>query len=232
MKLKSRQLQIPFGFRFVQPEIPRWRPRQFISFESLVREVVALRQGNSSLLAKGLPVDYATVADEVEEFNVRICSQMGWTSYITGDLGVAPVPKPMTPARSQSEVAAAANKAKTIWAGVRTLNGWLDSGEPAVTQAEAERRAGVCVACPLNGKGGLERFFTAPASEAIKRQFEKLGERKLATSQDDKLGICEGCYCPLKLKVFTPIHFIKDNLSDDTIEELRKGKDCWILAEL
>lgn len=232
MKLKSRQLQIPGGFKFVQPEVKTWRPRGYISFEALVQQVIALRRGNSALLAKGLSIDHDTVANEVENFNVAICQRMGWTNYITGDTGVAPIPKPMAPQQTPGEVAAAAGKAKIIWSGVRTLNSWIDSGEPAVEQAEAERRAGICTECPMNGKGGLERFFTAPASEAIKRQFEKLESRKLATSHDAKLGVCEACYCPLKLKVWAPIRFIKDNLSDSVITELRKGKNCWILAAL
>jgi len=174
------------------------------------------------------------VANEVEAFNVRMCEQMGWSQYLTGE-GGGDYPPPKTIAlsqQSQKSVAAVAGAAKKIWSGIRTLNDWIDSGEPAVPKEEAERRAAICVACPLNGEGGLEKIFTAPASEAIRRQFEKLESRKLSTSHDAKLNICMACHCPMRLKVWTPFHFIKEQLSEATLNDLKKGRNCWIVEGL
>jgi hypothetical protein len=109
---------------------------------------------------------------------------------------------------------------------------WLDSGEPPVDTELSEKRAATCVACPLNGKGDLTSRFTTPAAGAIKRQMERMHQRQIRGSLDDKLGVCEACLCPLVLKTKTPMKFIKPYLSDVVVGELKNGKDCWIIGEL
>jgi len=119
---------------------------------------------------------------------------------------------------------------KKVWQGVKTLNDWIDSKLPPVDQTLSQHRAEVCAACTLNGKGGLEEWFTKPAAAAIKMQLAKLADRKLATTVDDKLNVCTACLCRLKLKVHTPLPFITEHLSDQTKAEL--DKKCWILEEI
>ena len=232
-RLRNRQMQIPNGLTFFEP-CTGWTPRQYSSFSTIVARLIASRNANPALTRQHhLATDQQAVEAEVDLFNAKICLAQGWMDYILTEERNAPsIPKAMTPALHPSALSAAAGKAKRIWAGVKTLNDWIDSGEPAVEQEEADHRAGICVACPLNGQGGLEVWFTAPASEAIKRQFQKLEARKLATPHDATLGICSACSCPMRLKVWTPMHFIKEHLSPDVIAELRNGKDCWIVAAL
>lgn len=112
------------------------------------------------------------------------------------------------------------------------MNDWLDSGTEAVTPIRSESRAAVCAACPVNGKGDFTQWFTQPAADAIKRQLEKVQSRKLSTSQDEKLNICTICLCPLKLKVHTPISFIKTHMSEGVLRDLEKAPACWIIEEL
>jgi hypothetical protein len=230
-RLKSRELFIPGGFRFLQPET-NFQPRPFQSFASVVGVVVAHRRGNATLAAK-YSTDPDAVAEEVDRFNTRLCQSQGWSNYITGDEGGAYVPKSQTPSQSsQNELAVAANKIRNIWSGVKALNSWIDSGEPSVAIEIAEKRAARCAACPLNGQGDFTRWFTRPAAAAIAKQIEKLQSRKLSTTLDDKLGICEACSCPMRLKVHAPWKFIKEQLTDPVIAELRKGNNCWIIEAL
>lgn len=233
MQLNSRQLQIPFGFKYVQPEVPKWRPKSYSSFDSLVNQVIALRKGNSALLSKGLSTDWNTVANEVEQFNVKLCQNMGWTTYLAGGAGAAvPYPKASAPVQSQSEVAAAAGKVRKIWAGVRTINEWLDSTEPGVSQEQADKRAARCSLCKMNKEGDLSGWFTIPASEAIKRQLEKSAGRNLSTRLDSRLHLCTVCYCPLKLSVHVPLAIKLAHLSPEVEQELRQVKPtCWVIEE-
>lgn len=236
-RLKSRNSQIPNGLFFRQSAI-NWDSRKVLSlhpsFETLVSAVISARTANPHQTQQNnWSLDRSVVGDEVEAFNVRVCQSMGWTKYLTesGGGGALPFSPPISPEQSHALVAAAA-KAKKLWAGIRTLNSWLDSGEPPVPQEQAEKRAATCVACPLNGSGDLTSWFTVPAAASVKRQLERIQQRNISTSLDDKLGVCSACLCPLKLKAQTPIKFIQPNLSAEVIAELRKGKDCWQIKEL
>ena len=197
LALKDRQSQIPNGLTFYEAST-KWQPPKFASFETIVQSLIAQRKANPYNTAKNkLATDYQAVCREVDTFNARLCTANGWTKFVLDQGAAPPPPKSLSP-QHQSNVAAAAGTARRIWAGVRTLNDWIDSGEPAVEQGEADPRAAICVVCPLNGQGGLEKWFSIPASEAIKRQFQKLESRKLATPHDAKLGICMACTCPMK----------------------------------
>ena len=115
--------------------------------------------------------------------------------------------------------------------GARTLLDWLGSGGQTVEQPLAEARASVCAGrpCPHNGKGGLEAYFTVPASEAIRRQLELKHAMKIETHLDDKLGVCNLCLCPLKLKVHVPLKEIRPHLSADVREKMPDF--CWMKNE-
>lgn len=234
MRLKNRQMQIPNGFRFVQPETG-WQSVRFASFDSIVKSLTNHRRGRPDLVARhGWALDYDTVSNEVEKFNVDLCLRHGWTSFIDGgqEAFVAP-PKPKAPSQEEiAQLSAAAGRAKKIWSGVRTLSDWIDSGASPVAQEIAESRAAICAACPKNTSGDFTSWFTAPAAGAIKRQVEKLQSQKLATANSDKLNICAVCLCPLKLKVHTPLEYIKPHIADGVLADLKSVDNCWIVAEL
>lgn len=233
-RLKSKQMQIPNGFKFIQPET-NWQAPRFASFDVIVKNLIGHRQGRPDLVAKhNWATDYDGVAYDVEQFNVRLCLQHGWGEYLDGlDVGGGLPPKSKPPSLAEvAQVNAAAGVAKKIWSGVKTLNDWIDSGEPPVVPELANGRAAVCAACPQNKPGGFESWFTKPAAGAIQKQMEKLAERKLATPHDDQINICQVCLCPLKLKVHTPLKFIKDHMSEAVLKDLLKVPKCWIVSEL
>jgi hypothetical protein len=232
-RLKNRQLQIPGGLKFFQPET-RWQPPAFASFNVIVQNLITHRNANPGLRdSKGWATDQTAVENEVDEFNARICEQMGWTEFIQAQVGGAPAP--FIPAPSlidQSKLNAAAGAVKKIWAGVRTLNDWLESEEPAVSDVQSAARAAVCAVCPKNVPGDFSTWFTKPASEAIRLQLEKVKNRKLSTPSDELLNVCDVCLCPMKLKVHTPMKYVNAHLTQGILDELASANsNCWIIAE-
>ena len=236
--LKNPNMQIPGGgFDFRQPEI-NWSARKTLglhpSLATVTQAVIRARKAHPHLVQKhSWSLDYNTVFNEVKQFNVKVCMAAGWMNYITSGGGGAPVPlsQNRTP-EDQKLLDVAARKAKAVFSGVMAITEWQKDGAKAVPKEQAESRAAVCVECPLNGQGDFTKWFTAPAAAAIRRQIEWLTGQKLATSLDAKLNICEGCLCAMRLKVHMPISYIKKSLSDETVAELRKGKNCWQLKEM
>ena len=231
-RLKNRQMQIPGGLKFYQPET-HWRPYPFASFTQIVQSLIAHRNANPALRDQhGWATEMGAVESEVDEFNANMCEQAGWIDYIQSPIGAAPPPFFPAPSQmDQNKLSAAVGATKKIWAGVRTLNDWLDSGEAAVPASQSAARAAVCAACPNNAVGDLTQWFTKPASEAIRRQLERVKDRKLTTPDDGKLNLCSTCLCPLKLAVHTPISFKLAHLTDAVFAELEKAPNCWVVAE-
>jgi hypothetical protein len=204
-----------------------------MSLDTIARSVINILQANPNVQAK-LQWDLSLPAmmNRVDEYNAAICVQQNWTDYVAA--GGQPEPPPFLPNPSQSDqnaLAAVAGKVKTIWAGVRTLNEWLDSGEPAVAAELSAKRASVCAACTKNTAGDFTSWFTKPASEAIRRQLERVQDRKLSTPNDATINVCDVCLCPLKLKVHTPFPYIRKHLTNAILNDLRQVPGCWIPAE-
>lgn len=224
--LKSRCVFPPGGFQFVQPQTG-WEAPAGVSFDAVVQALIAHRKANPALAKQhGWATDYASVANEVDAYNDARCRAHGWMEYVTGD------PAPFIPAASRSQppgFASAAGAVKRVGAGVKTLLDWLGSGGRPVEREQAESRASICETCPQNGTGDWTRFFTAPASEAIRRQLEIKGAMKLRTSKDHALGVCAGCLCPLKLKVWCPLPHILRSTDPSVLSKL--DSRCWILRE-
>jgi hypothetical protein len=231
-KLLSRQRFVPNGFRYYEPAI-KWQAPKNVSFDQVVTGLIRARQANPGLAKiHKWPTDYATVADQVDEFNARVCEANGWTEYITSAGGYS-IPKtmPHDPLKALQSLKNAAERAKELVRGAKTLLAFLDSGDKPVSPELAEHRAIICTQCPKNEAGDFTRWFTAPAAELIKRQVEKSQAMSLTTPRDAQLNLCTACHCPLKLKVHVPIQWIAKGLTEQQIVTLKNGKDCWIIAE-
>ena len=72
--------------------------------------------------------------------------------------------------------------------------------------------------------------FTIPTSELIRKQLSMRQDMALKTESDEKLGVCNACGCPLKLKVHVPASHIKKHTSEAVKREL--DPRCWIPAEI
>lgn len=222
--LKSRQRQIPNGFKFRIPEV-RWQSAPFASFDTIVNQVLNLVTSNPAL-QKVYPTSREAIADLVDRVNADFCKLNGWNAYITDPAPDVSPPKPMAPSAVQ-RLQAVAGAVKKVNAGARLLLDWEKSGQPPVDNSLAQERAFVCSTCPQNGKGDLTSWFTKSASELIRSQLSRLHGLNLSTALDDKLGVCDVCLCPLKLKVHAPKSLILEHIPDDVKSQL--PAHCWIL---
>lgn len=231
-RLINRQLQIPNGMKFYIPGIPNWRsPRG--SFQGIVDAAIRVLKANPAVAAKlGWNLDPVAMADRVDEFNARICASQGWNEYISHeDAPTVPKPMPHDQKRILQNLKDAAVQSKELVRGAKTLIEWRASGEPPVSQEQANKRAAVCAVCPLNDPQDWTAWFTKPAAELIKRQVEEIQGLKLTTPFDDKLHCCTACHCPLRVKVWPGIEWLVKRLSPEQTARLRQAPNCWILSE-
>lgn len=228
VRLRNRLNSPINGFKFIEPKsgahFSSW------GFDDMVRHVILHRQHNPRF---NLPTDRVTVENEVDEYNaMRMVSIPGAESFIVFD--DSPFPKFSAPHRP-GLLASAVGGVKKLLAGGSVLLEWLGEGGVAVPAEQSAARARVCTnrpdgqPCPKNGKGDWTALFTQEASERIRRQLSIRNDMKLTTPDDDKLGVCDACLCPLKLKVHTPLEKILKHTSAKVRAELDPG--CWVLAE-
>jgi hypothetical protein len=231
--LKNRNGEIPNGLTFNIPEV-NWTSRRNSSFQGIVEAAVRLVEANPSLQGK-YPTLYSAMADMVDEYNAGICEQNGWTQYIVSAPGGEPVQRPFpehnhhSPSTSpRPNLPPTLNRLADVAGGAETLVHWIASNADACPQELANERAYVCSECPMNGKGGLERYFTITVAKAVRKAYELRHGMKLSTPLDDKLGVCEACTCPLKLKV----HFKIEDLKVEPSLLPKLHPLCWITKEL
>lgn len=230
--IKEPQKSIPGGYRYFEPAT-KWEPRPYSSLDSIVTQLISHRQGRPDLIAKlGWSLDPVQLLQEVVQYNVAVCVRNGWRDYITGDENSHPFQPPRR----------VVDKLRAVAGGGSVIIEWISEGSPTVSQELANKRAGTCAAmipdkdnpgqflkCPLNGTGGWEAYFTTPVSNAIRREIGRKKEMKLETPFDDKLGSCEGCLCPMPLKVWMPIKNIIEKMPKEQFNALHEK--CWIREE-
>jgi len=232
LRLKSRQTQIPNGFKFYLPELKWQSSSNYPSFDSVVQQLQSVILANPALAQQHKwPTDRAGVENWVDLYNATMCARMGWTDFIITDSGPS-VPKSGPQLQNLQSLAAAAARAKDLIAGAKSLVEWIDSGADPVSPEHALSRAIICSGCSLNSSGDLTKWFTIPAAELIKRQVERMQVRKLTTPRDDLLNLCTACHCPLKLKVHVPIEWIEKRITISQVALMKGNPLCWIVKEL
>lgn len=224
--MRSRDKFPPGGWRFYQAET-NWSPPTWQSFHDTVVAIMQHRNQNPHQRDRfGWKSDYESVSAELDLYNAKIAAQMGWNDYVAGE-GI-PDPPPKTLPRSPQ-----LPSGRNVAGGVKALADWTIDGE-IVPEEIAVSRAAVCTnidgkgtRCPVNRPGAMADFFTEAAAKAIQLQFEIRQVRKLSTPFDAQLGLCDGCGCPLKLKVHAPLHIITKHLRAEDRAKLHPN--CWIL---
>jgi hypothetical protein len=193
-----------------------------LTFDGAVQAIIKHRLENRAVqIRHQLALDPETVGKELEAFTAK---RLG--------LPDPALPKSQ-PGRSIAQFASASavGLVRVAQGAAPTLE-WLGSGREAVKPEVANLRAETCVGCPMNDtEKQLVDWFTIPTSNMIKKALELRTDLKLSTRFDDHLGVCRACYCPLKLKAWTPGDIILKYLKPEVRAELEKGKNCWILAE-
>jgi len=121
-------------------------------------------------------------------------------------------------------------RVRGISRGASTLADWLGDGASPVSVMVADKRSKTCASCPLNRpeKDWVDTL-TESIAEAIRKQTIVKNALGLCTSHEDKLGFCDACGCPLRLKVFMPIETIRARMDSQSVDDLHPS--CWIKRE-
>lgn len=210
------------GWVFFEPSTGWSAPSpKSTTFDTTVTQIIAHRLANPALMLRHkLSTDRTQVANELENFTR---ARLGMQPMGAG------LPKPMPsrtlPQAVLGQVAAVAKMAD----GIGLLLDFIPNGTPVAPELAA-KRAEVCSTCPKNSEKAFLSFFTQPASERLQKMVEARTDLHLATPFDEKLGICEACFCVLKLKTHVPIEFISAKTKQSTLAEL--DPRCWILSEI
>ncbi len=230
IKLADRRKPGPNGFMYHEKRTG-WKswvvdPISQWDFALLCRRYQEHAKANPGL---ALETDMARIELMMDFANAARYAQMaGAESYFTRTSEA--LPKTMAPQQARQRPGALASvvgRARNVAAGQKTLAEWWGKGGKPVDQTTANDRAAVCVKCPQNGSGGLLAKFTVAAAANIQESIEELNDLKMKTRYDDALGVCDACDCPLRLKVWTPLEHIVNNMPIQTKEKL--DPSCWIL---
>lgn len=240
VRLANRLNAPPNGFWVTVPQADY--NAQFWDFESAVGALWALMQKNPGLSQRfpQLPKTRAQCEEFVDAQNaLRVSLIRGAQTYITEGGPAIPVPFPTAKSTGNffRHVVAGAGRVPPQWfkklgqikTGAITIGDWLGHGGVPVAETLSGKRAEVCATCPKNQQGDPDGFFTKGASEILRRQLAERDQMKLSTPQDEKLGVCSACGCPLKLKVHCPLEFIKRHMPAAQTAEL--DPECWVRKE-
>jgi hypothetical protein len=209
IRMKNRMQAPVNGWQFFQSQT-NWNlveqaPVAQWDFNLAVQSIIAHRKLNPRF---NLPTDPASVENELDYANAkRMQSIQGAESYIQSNED--PIPKPQ-PQRLQGLHAVVGGVSKVAY-GAATVIDWIKSGEEAVSQELATKRASICATCEKN---------------AIKAAVSQREGWNLTTPHDEKLKVCTACLCPLKLKVHMPLDAITKRLPKESYEDL--VPQCWI----
>lgn len=226
MPLISRRSFPPNGWKFFEPRTG-WNAQGGMDFSQVVDAIIKHRKANPRFTDWAL--DMEDVANELDAYTCQrlnndpnYCDGGDSPPFQRASLSFPSVPRRFN---GKGEVAAVGVVSKTA-AGIGLLLDWLGSGGKAVEKELAEKRAAVCAGCDRNKEKTLTSIFTIPASQFIQRQLAIKNDMKLETSQDLKLGVCETCTCPLKLKVWTPMEHVLKHTSEKVMAEFPEW--CWV----
>lgn len=104
--------------------------------------------------------------------------------------------------------------------GVKVLGSWMWTGFKKVDIEEANRRATICAACPLNQPSG---GCSACAANAMREAVTQILGRD-RTVAHDSLNVCHICGCSLKVAVWVPMELLLKHKP----ETADRPAWCWL----
>lgn len=238
MPLRTRSSFPPGGWQFFENATGWSAPLPGVDdFYATVEKIIAHRQANPRF---NLSVDYDTVANTLDTFT---CHRIHFnpTYCLTEDQGL----KKKSPSERPKQVVMAAEPktyglrqslAKVVQGvkrsatGSRIINDWFGAGGLPVPIEQANKRANVCVTCPLNNMDN-DWFFGIPKSVAvaIHEQLKVKNQMTLKVDQEAKIGACDACGCHLPLAVHVPISHIVNQTRKSEWNDLPAY--CWKVVE-
>lgn len=224
MPLRNYQDSIPNGFQFFQPETG-WDSQKVMPWAGwfqLRDAIIAMRQANPRF---NLSIDPAKVEWEMDVQNTARLQAMPGTAHFLLPGTVAGAP-PSFPQPQPRVARAAVAEVKRVATGIGVIVDMFGPNAQPVAPELSERRALICVECPLNERGSLLQRFTAEAVKKIQGIMAIVKEMELKTSVDSKLGICGACECSCAFKVHVPLEVIESKTSPETMAAFHEK--CWI----
>lgn len=184
----------PGGWRYWQKETNHWMTG--ITWQALAKKVAQHRNNNN------IPQD-ENLFNEIEQ---QMCDNMSVEDRLNYCDAGARLPKSIG--------------WRQVEAFLKTAGAFIASGGVLVDQAEAERRAAICAACPLNvgmhGCGVCRTTVDAFRATILQR----------STSQDAGLLNCGVCGCENKTQVHIPIETLRAGTGD---LDYSVNPSCWKL---
>lgn len=116
------------------------------------------------------------------------------------------------------------NLTETIAKGAANIPDLFASG--VVDRETAQRRASICLLCPLHGPGNA---LVGAAAKAIKLALEMKSRMALRVDGEKRLQTCGVCNCAMRIKIWQPREKILENTADDDFARLDRA--CWIRNE-
>lgn len=101
------------------------------------------------------------------------------------------------------------------------LGSWFLKGTPKVEQAEAERRATICLSCPMNQN--FDGCTTCAERDLREAMVGFMGDSK--TPYDAALHSCFACGCTLKAAVWFPLEVLRKTITPEIKAQL--PAHCW-----
>lgn len=107
--------------------------------------------------------------------------------------------------------------------GLRILKDWWVDGTHPVDIDEAQRRADICLGCPLNQSGSA---VVEAVARAIKEQVDLKNSLQLRVKGEKSLKTCQACLCYLRLKIWLPLENLIRYADEEEMN--RYHPKCWM----
>ncbi len=218
--LKSHTKWIPGAFQVLHAEAGMVKPFAG-SFTEAVNFETSFRKKNPALVAKNnWSLDPDDIANDVDAYNAQRMVAGGWLNFVDME-GQSP---PAGGAARSSLGAVAAEVS-----GLAVYRELFQGKSVPVAHEEAERRAAICVVCPVNNtKLTFKQRFVAHVAKGLMELVGIMHDLDLKTSRDKELGTCDACECPMFAKVHVALPTIITHLKPDQRAKLHSS--CWIAA--
>lgn len=222
-RMRDRTRFPPGSWQALHPEAGQKEPYKG-SFTEVVTWEAKFRKANPTLTEKnGWSLDPEAIANDVDTYNAQRMIAGGFLHFV--DMEGEHAPSPPGGVR-RSRLAGLAAVADSTVTGLAIYRELFTVGKP-VAKEEAERRAAICVQCPLNERVTLKSRFLDAVAKPLSELLGAMKSIDLTTSHDKELGVCSACNCPMRVKTWVELSLIRKHLKPD--QEAALDPRCWIL---
>lgn len=224
----------PGGWQFYQPETDWHAPHPMgTTFKQQVENIHKHRLANPRF---SFSTDPVKIAQELEEYTLarwrKTYSAHGMQKFLENPDDSLKKKHSEWLTTSKQPPSLLGKVAARAGIDTAVLEDWFGAGGKAVGIEVSTHRALVCKDCPGNRKTGWRDMLTIAGAKMLRSYFAVKNDMMLSTAIDKDLGLCKACGCVLELKIWTPLPYVLENLTDDQRAKLKEiNPKCWILTE-